>query len=193
MWRAVVTTALLLKSCPAELVCITALVHLGIKPLTTLQAADAFATAILLLGAAQQWRAWQRLRLHNSQNPRAAETPSTTSGKSPKELRVLTQNIWAHYLATPAQQFLECFSRQHARDGTATALNMNGLDFGGRFDALASRVQADGIDVVLVQEIFVLRCGLYIASGNFHALADKMAAVGLVCVCMHRELPAALL
>jgi len=33
-----------------------------------------------------------------------------------------------------------------------------------------------------VQEIFVMRCGFYVLSGNFELLADRMAAAGALVI-----------
>lgn len=97
---------------------------------------------------------------------------------SPKHLTVVTQNVWAHYFATPIDQ-LRVLAGLKKRFG-ATSNVMSGLSVDARLSAIASSVRTVRADVVLVQELFLLRVSpLVTISHNFNAFTSKMRKLGL--------------
>jgi hypothetical protein len=137
------------------LVLCASLVHVCWVPLCRFQPladhADFLAKAVIIAGLIAQVRAWSRLLRHDPTKPRrgfraaaqdAVDAPS-------KNVTVLTQNIWAHYLATPFSQFVE-----HDAKERRAITTMNGLDFSGRFCAFARYVEEARVDVVMVRRRF---------------------------------------
>eukprot|EP00750_Incisomonas_marina_P025563 INCI5564.1.p1 GENE.INCI5564.1~~INCI5564.1.p1 ORF type:complete len:361 (+),score=45.15 INCI5564.1:256-1338(+) len=88
---------------------------------------------------------------------------------APKGLRVVTQNLWAHYFATPLGK---CYA--------PVAPSMAKLPFQNRLRMFAKQIAAEEqpVDIVLVQEVFVLRIGPFVFTANFRAFADEMKSAG---------------
>lgn len=95
-----------------------------------------------------------------------AREPDPTA---PKGLRIVTQNLWAHYFATPLGK---CYA--------PVAPSMAKLPFQNRLRMFAKQIAAEEqpVDIVLVQEVFVLRVGPLVFTANFRAFAEEMRSAG---------------
>ena len=110
------------------------------------------------------------------------QTLSNSSGKGASagpgqgiSLRVATQNVWCHYLATPTRQMFER-RRSGERSGVADD-RINGLRYWKRLDLLARHL-ASVADVVVVQELFMLRLGPIVISHNVRRFVALMEDLG---------------
>ena len=83
----------------------------------------------------------------------------------PKSLNVLTQNIWAHYFATPT---------------SSPRGVMRGLDYQERISTFVSHIKRDEYDVLFIQELFLLRFGPFVYTTNFHYFVQKMNEIGFL-------------
>lgn len=96
----------------------------------------------------------------SSQRKRVVATlvaqPNSTDVSLPGDrLRLLSHNVWGHYA-------------------------VGGKELSGRLDALARHVDAADVDVVCLQELFVLQAGPVAHVEHFIRFAERMHALGLV-------------
>jgi endonuclease/exonuclease/phosphatase family metal-dependent hydrolase len=109
-----------------------------------------------------RYRPWKRLQeavLGPVHNAVARPVPL------PASLRLLSHNVWCHYPATLLSP----------KDGV-----QSGWDFLGRLRALADHVEGGGYDVVLLQELFIMKAWLVGTTRNFEYFLDRMRKAGLV-------------
>ncbi len=153
MLSSLVSLGYALKAGAPTLVLCASLVHVCVVPLCRLQPhadhANFLAKAVIITGLIAQVRAWSRLLNHDPTKPRrgfpAAAAEDVVDAPS-ENVTVLTQNIWAHYLATPLSQFVD-----HDAKWRRAITTMNGLDFSGRFGTFARHVEQARVDVVMVR------------------------------------------
>lgn len=88
------------------------------------------------------------------------------------QLKVLTQNAWAHYFATPIGQW-------NGVEGIASPV-MSGINYIDRLNQLAEHIQKEQFDVVLLQEVFIAKFGLITIDNNFNQFTEKMLNCGLI-------------
>jgi hypothetical protein len=155
MLSALVSLGYAVQAATPTLAFCASLVHVCVVPLCRLQPhadhADFLAKAVIIAGLIAQVRAWSGLLRHDPTKPRRgfrAAAQAAVDAPS-KNVTVLTQNIWAHYLATPLSQFVE-----HDAKERRAITTMNGLDFSGRFCAFARYVEQARVDVVMVRRRF---------------------------------------
>lgn len=117
----------------------------------------------VLLAAGFAWGLLRRRRYndaaHSSSRAAAALGAQLQPSPPPAELVIVSQNVWAHYFATPPAHF-------RGITGVAAPV-MSGLAMGARLRALAAGLARAPADVVLVQELFLCRLGPLVLDGNF--------------------------
>lgn len=96
--------------------------------------------------------------------------PSAVSARA-DELRVFSANVWCHYFSALAWMLTGC----RRLVGT-----MSPLPFRPRLDVAAEHAAQHGADVVVLQELFVLRLGPLVLAGAWEHMAQRMARLGLV-------------
>lgn len=84
-----------------------------------------------------------------------AQQPGPISHEKPARLRILSHNVWGHYF-------------------------VGGLRLSQRLDALAKHIESSRVDVVCVQELFLLQAGPFVHAEYFIRFAERMRALGLV-------------
>jgi hypothetical protein len=103
----------------------------------------------------------------------AVESPQAleAAAESALHVRVLSVNVWCHYFAA-----LGGLARFRAR---GPAQLMPQVPFGPRLDAIAELVASSGVDIVAVQELFLLRVGPFVLDAAWVRFAGRMRALGL--------------
>ena len=104
--------------------------------------------------------------------PGASQEPQPTASTKSGRLKILTQNVWAHYFATPLGLI-------KPPEGVA-APAMLGMRYSARLSILAARIAEGKYDVVCVQELFLLRVGPFVYTSNFRLFAEHMAKAGYI-------------
>jgi len=107
-----------------------------------------------LLEREEKTQAWDRW----DRKPSGATESSTGEGK--RRLRILSHNVWCHMLqqwyAPPASKRLDC---------------------------LFNAIEEGGYDVVMLQELFLLRCGPLANTRSFETFTRSMLAAGNAIPC----------
>lgn len=104
--------------------------------------------------------------------------PDTSDEATPQLIRIFSVNVWCHIFAA-IRSLLPLFARP-----SAPGL-MPMVPLAPRLSAIAD-VLGDGAgDIVIVQELFILRVGPFVLSSLYLLFASRMAALGLV----HRSNP----
>mmetsp|Transcript_81667 Transcript_81667/g.142391 ORF Transcript_81667/g.142391 Transcript_81667/m.142391 type:complete len:303 (-) Transcript_81667:166-1074(-) len=96
--------------------------------------------------------------------PTAEKLQAEVEEEQPSSLSVLTQNVWCHYPMSLLKQ------EQHA---------MRGAGFEERLALFAEYVSAQGIDVLLCQELFLAKICFHLSSHNFDMFTEAMKKAGL--------------
>ena len=109
-------------------------------------------------------RSW-RFRLSDS----ITEEDKNSLKPLPHQLRVITQNVWCHYFAT---NFFFGVIR-----GVASPV-MHQRSFKKRLEVLASQIKKANVDIVFIQELFLLRIGPFIIHSDFNYFKSRMAEIG---------------